>query len=76
MNEFKDNPWILLDNINTLSIFSEKRFILLDLMHISITKSIENIILKAIEKENNNYLLLIKGGNLKQSSFYKILSKH
>ena len=36
--EFKDHPWVLLDNINTLSVFSEKRFILLDLMHISITK--------------------------------------
>ena len=31
-DEFKDNPSILHDNINTLGIFSEKRFILLDLM--------------------------------------------
>ena len=40
-NELKDNPALLQDNINTLSVLSEKRFILLDLMHISINKSIE-----------------------------------
>ena len=69
--QFKDRSWELLDSINTLSMFSEKRFILLDLMHISITKSIENIILKALETEGNNYLLLIKCGNIKQSAFTK-----
>ncbi len=68
---FKDNPWLLIDSISTLNIFSEKRFILLDLMHISITKNIENTILKAIEVESDNYLLLIKGNNLKQSTFLK-----
>ena len=71
--EFKDRPWILLDNISTLSMFSDKRFILLDMMNISITKDIENIILRAIEKESNNYLLLIKCGNLKQRTFIKYL---
>ena len=69
--QFKDRSWELLDSINTLSMFSEKRFILLDLMHIFITKSIENIILKALETEGNNYLLLIKCGNIKQSAFTK-----
>ena len=71
--EFKDNPWVLLDNVSTLSMFSEKRYVLLDIMNISITKDIENIILKTIEKEDNNYLLLIKGGNLKQRTFIKYL---
>ena len=70
-NEFKDNPTVLHDNINTLSIFSEKRFILLDLMHISINKSLENIILETVKTENENYLLLIKATNLKISSFIK-----
>ena len=70
-NEFKDNPSILFDNISTLSIFSDTRFIILDLMYISITKNIENIILEAIEKNNNNYLLIIKGGNIKQTPFVK-----
>ena len=32
-------------------MFSEKRYVLLDIMNISITKNIENIILKTIEKE-------------------------
>ena len=69
--EFKDDPSILSDNVNTLSIFSEKRHILLNLMHISITKNIEKIILDVVEKESYNYLLIIKCGNLKQSSFTK-----
>ena len=64
---------MLLDNISTLSMFSEKRFILLDIMNISINKDIENIILKAVEKEDNNYLLLIKGSNIKQKTFIKHL---
>ena len=71
--EFKDRPWVLLDNISTLSMFSEKRFILLDIMNVSITKNIENIILKTIKQENNNHLLLIKGGNLRHSTLIKNL---
>ena len=54
-DEFKDNPSILHDNINTLSVFSKRRFILLDLMHISINKSLENIILESVKTENRNY---------------------
>ena len=59
-DEFKNNPSVLHDNINTLSIFSEKRFILLDLMHISITKNLENIILEAVKTKNSSYLLIVK----------------
>ena len=70
-NEFKDNPTVLDDNINTLSIFSEKRFVLLDLMHISMNKGLENIILQTVKTENDNYLLLIKATNLKISSFLR-----
>ena len=69
--EFKDNPTVLHDNINTLSVFSEKRFILLDLMHISISKVLESIILESVKTENKNYLLLIKATNLKVNSFIK-----
>ena len=71
--EFKDRPWVLLDNISTVNIFAENRFILLDIMNISITKNLESFILKAIENKNNNYFLLIKGGNLKQRTFMKHL---
>ncbi len=70
-NEFKDNPTVLHDNINTLSVFSDKRYILLDLMHISMNKSLENIILETIKTKNENYLLLIKATNLKVNSFIK-----
>ena len=70
-NDFKDNPTILHDNINTLSVFSEKRFILLDLTHISISKNLEGIILESVKTKNVNYLLLIKATNLKVNSFIK-----
>ena len=70
-NDFKNNPSILHDNINTLSVFSDKRLILLDLMHISINKNLETIILEAVKIENNNYLLLIRASDLKISSFVK-----
>ncbi len=70
-NEFKNNPSILHDNINTLSVFSEKRFILLDLIHISINKSLEDIILETVEIKNYSYLLIIKASNLKINSFIK-----
>ena len=69
--EFKENPSVLHDNICTLSILSQKRFIVLDLMYISITKNIENIILQAIEELNENNFLFIKCGNLKQNDFLK-----
>lgn len=68
---FKNDLSILSDNINTFSILSEKRYILLNLTHISITKNIEKFILEVVERKSNNYLLLIKCGNLKQSSFTK-----
>lgn len=68
---FKDYPSVLHDNLNTLSVFSEKKYILLDLMHISINKRLENIILDAIKTKNNNYLLLIKATNIKINSFIK-----
>lgn len=68
---FKENPSKLIDNINTLNVFSEKRYILLNLINVSITKNIESIILEATKEENNNFLLLIKSGNLKQSIFLK-----
>ncbi len=62
--EFSENPFILEDNINTLNIFSEKKIILLDLLHIKINKNIENIILNAVVEKNINYLLIIKAGNI------------
>ena len=62
--EFKENPFILEDNINTFNILTEKKFILLDLSHISINKNIENNILNSIVNDDVNYLLIIKAGNI------------
>ena len=69
--EFKENPSILHDNICTLNIFSQKRFIMLDLMYISITKNIENVILEAIEEIDENSFLFIKCGHLIQNAFLR-----
>ena len=63
-NEFKENPFILEDNINTFSLFSENKFVLLDLSNTSFNTNLENIILKAVAKENDNYFLIIKAGNI------------
>ncbi len=70
-DEFKDNPSSLHDNVNTLSAFSERRFILLDLMRITINKSLENIILETVKIKNSSYLLIIRAANLKMNSFIK-----
>ena len=69
--EFKNNPSILHDNINTLSMFSEKKLILFDLKDISINKSLENSILEAVKTVDDSHLLLIRASNLKMSSFLK-----
>ncbi len=75
-SDFKENPYILEDNINTLNIFSEKRFILLDLSQISINKNIENIILNSVEIENDKYFLIIKAGNVSsQNKLIKYFEK-
>ena len=63
-SEFKENPFILIDNINTLSMFSEKKFILLDLLHVTISKNIESIILDTIVKTDLDYILIVKAGNI------------
>ena len=72
-DEFKDNPSILYDNANTLNVFSGKRFVLLDLTHISINKKLENIILETVNIKSNNYLLIIRAANIKINSFIKHL---
>ena len=75
-NEFKDNPFILEDNINTFNIFSERKFILLDLSFISLNINLENVILEAVTKENDNYFLVIKAGNISsQNKLIKYFEK-
>ena len=75
-NEFKENPSILEDNINTFSMFSENKFILLDLSHTSSSLNLDNIILETVAKENDNYLLIIKAGNISsQNKLIKYFEK-
>ena len=75
-NEFKENPFILEDNINTFNIFSENKFILLDLSFISLNMKLENVILEAVTKENDNYFLVIKAGNISsQNKLIKYFEK-
>ena len=64
-SEFKENPFILENNINTLNIFSEKRFILLDLSQTIVNKNVESIILNAVKKESDNYFLIIKAASIR-----------
>ena len=72
-NELKDNPSSLHDNVNTLCVFSERRFILLDLMQVSINKNLESIILESVKIKRNSNLLIIRAANLKMNSFIKHL---
>ena len=75
-NEFKENPFILEDNINTFSIFSENKFVLLDLSQISFNINLENIILEAVDKKIDNYFLIIKAGNISsQNKLIKYFEK-
>jgi DNA polymerase III subunit delta len=63
-NEFKDNPYILNDNVSTFTTNNDKRTILLDLNYITINKTIESIILNTLKEKTEHYLLLIKASNL------------
>ena len=72
-DELKENPFILEENINTLNIFSDKKFILLDLSNVKINKNIENIIIDAVIEEDLNYMLIIKAGNIGSQN---VLVKH
>ena len=63
-NELKENPTILNDNLSTISMFGEKRFILLNLLYSTLSKNIEKIILDNINGDNNDYYLIVKAGAL------------
>ena len=63
-NEFKENPSLLHDNISTFSMISDKRTVLLNLVHVTINKTIENIIINVLKEETYNYEIIIKANNL------------
>jgi len=68
-NELKENPSILNDNLSTISIFKEKRFVLLNLLYFTFSKAIEKTILDNLNsQENGDFVLIIKAGNLSSQS--------
>ena len=62
-NDFKENPSLLYDNISTFGMMSDKRTVLLNLVPVSINKTIENIIIDTLE-EKYNFEIIIKADNL------------
>ena len=68
-NELKENPSILSDNLSTISIFEEKRFVLLNLLYFTFSKATEKIIIDNLNHpQNDNFVLIIKAGNLSSQS--------
>jgi len=53
--ELKENPSILNDNLSTISMFGEKRYVLLDLLYNTLSKKMEETILDNIKEDNNHY---------------------
>ena len=72
-NDFKENPSLLYDNISTFGMMSDKRTVLLNLVTVTINKSIENFIIDAL-KETYNFEIIIKADNIgSQNSLVKYI---
>jgi len=63
-NELKENPTVLSDNLATISMFGEKKFIILNLLYTTITQTIEKLISNNVSHKDNDFFLIIKAGNL------------
>ena len=75
-DELKENPTVLVDNLKTISMFGEKKFIILNLLYSTISQTIEKLINENITQKNNDFVLIIKAGNLSsKSNFIKFLQK-
>ena len=66
--ELKENPSILNDNLSTISMFGEKRYVLLDLLYNTLSKKMEETILDNIKEDNNDYYLIIKASAISLKS--------
>ena len=67
-DELKENPTVLNDNLATISMFGEKKFIVLNLLYSTITQTIEKLIRDNITQKDNDFVLIIKAGNLSSKS--------
>ena len=75
-NELKENPTVLSDNLATITMFGEKKVILLNLLYTTITQIIEKLISDNITQKDNDFVLIIKAGSLSsKSNFIKFLQK-
>ena len=75
-DELKENPTVLGDNLKTISMFGEKKFIILNLLYSTISQTIEKIISDNITQKDNDFVLIIKAGNLSsKSNLIKFLQK-
>ena len=73
-NELKENPTVLSDNLATITMFGEKKVILLNLLYTTITQTIEKLISDNITQKDNDFVLIIKAGSLSsKSNFIKFL---
>ena len=63
-----NNPHLIFDTISTISIFSDKRTILLDLCGIPLKKSVIEAIKVSICSNNDKYNIIIKADNLGSSN--------
>ena len=67
-NELKENPTVLNDNLATITMFGEKKVILLNLLYTTITQTIEKLISDNITQKNNDFVLIIKAGSFSSKS--------
>ena len=75
-NELKENPIVLSDNLATITMFGEKKVILLNLLYTTITQTIEKLISDNITEKNNDFVLIIRAGNIpSKSNLIKFLQK-
>ena len=75
-DELKENPTVLVDNLKTISMFGEKKFIILNLLHSTISQIIEKLISDNITQKDKDFVLIIKAGNLSsKSNLIKFLQK-
>ena len=75
-NELKEDPTVLVDNLKTISMFGEKKTIILNLLYSTISQTTEKLISDNIAQKDNDFVLIIKAGNLSsKSNLIKFLQK-
>ena len=63
-NTFKENSSVLVDNISTISILSNKRIVILDLSHNVISNALLDTIINDLKINSSGYVLILKANNL------------